>query len=79
MVLFTGGVHFMDNVLSNANLIIKKNRPACSPNHTYTLFERDGFVQINFQSCGCMFDATGSCYNTPISPDCQQCAKTLKI
>lgn len=51
----------MKDFLSKANLAIRKNRPKNDQYKLYTLFSRDGFVQINFQSGGCRFDRAGSC------------------
>jgi len=51
----------VNDILNKANLIIRKNRPKNAQNKLYTLFLRDGFAQVNFQSVGCRFDQTGSC------------------
>lgn len=51
----------MNKLLSKANILMRKNRPLDNPNEIITVFRRNNFLQLTFQSNGCRYSAAGSC------------------
>lgn len=51
----------MNRLLSEANILIRKNRPLDNPSEIITVFRRNNFLQLTFQSNGCRYSAAGSC------------------
>lgn len=51
----------MNKLLSEANILMRKNRPLDNPNEIITVFRRNNFLQLTFQSNGCRYSVAGSC------------------
>lgn len=51
----------MNDLLTKANLIIRKDRPLDNLNRIITTFRRNDFLQLTFQTDGCRYSASGSC------------------
>ncbi len=51
----------MNKLLSKANIMIRKDRPVDNPDEIITVFRRNNFLQLTFQSNGCRYSEVGSC------------------
>lgn len=51
----------MNDLLTKANIMIRKDRPLDDPNKIITTFRRNDFLQLTFQTDGCRYSASGSC------------------
>lgn len=51
----------MNKVLQQANLIIRKSKPCDKKENLITVFRREDFLQLTFQTSGCNFSAKGTC------------------
>lgn len=51
----------MNELLTKANLLIRKNRPPDDPSQCITTFWQNKFLQLTFHTIGCRYSAMGSC------------------
>lgn len=51
----------MNNLLSKANILIRKFRPSDDSSRRINVFQRGNLLQLTFQTSGCRYSASGSC------------------
>lgn len=51
----------MNDLLSEANILIRKSRPSDDSSRRITVFQRGKMLQLTFQTSGCQYSASGSC------------------
>lgn len=51
----------MNALLTKANRIIRKERPLDMPSMIITIFRRNNFLQLTFQTSGCRYSSAGTC------------------
>ena len=51
----------MDNLLSKANILIRKYRPSDDSSRRINVFQRGNLLQLTFQTNGCRYSVSGSC------------------
>lgn len=63
----------MNNLLTKANILIRKSRPSDSSSKRINIFKRQNFLQLTFQTQGCRYSKMGSCsmcnYGQGIAPE----------
>lgn len=74
VITYKRGINLND-LLSKANILIRKSRPSDDSSKRINIFQRGNLLQLTFQTHGCRYSASGSCtmcnYGQGVTTDVQ--------